>query len=275
MIILETQGSRLSMKTRGVVEAPRVKSVRGKVTEFSRRSRKRLMDMLASFDMTQALGNRPAIFITLTYGQEWPESDVAKAHLKAFDMRIRRFAPEASGFWRVELQERGAPHFHLIFFNLPYLAKEDMQNWWLEIVGTQYADNSKDEPRCPFTRIEAIASSRKAFRYVSKYVAKSERSDSGFNHSPYQHGSGWQGRFWGIINKDNLPFAALFEYVMENDELSNRVFWQFKRLMAKKFSGIWRGKAMTGATLYIFSQSGIDQWKEAFIRCVYDALEEI
>jgi hypothetical protein len=150
------------------VQAERPK--RGVINEFSRRSRKRLIELTASLELTRYRprkgrgGCQYATFLTLTYPDKYPSAKTAKKHLQTFVKRMlrRKGFENASGLWRLEFQKRGAPHFHLILFNAPYWDKRDVQKQWGEVIG--FDD--------PFTKIEAIRTERGVMSYVSKYVAK-------------------------------------------------------------------------------------------------------
>jgi hypothetical protein len=242
------------------------KSTRGIVTEFSRKSRKRLLEMTARIDLKSVTLRNPVIFVTLTYGSAFPSGEASKPHMKAFLERIRRFAPDASGFWRLEYQKRGAPHYHFIFFNLPYIPKEDLQRWWSEIIGEEFWDTSNGGLRYPFTRIEAIKTPRQVMYYVSKYVAKHDAGsvDSGFINVPYSHA----GRFWGVFNRENLPFAELMTMTLQAETVSmDTLLFQFKRLMSKKWKRANKFGKLKGASIFV---DFVDCWHDAFLWCLME-----
>lgn len=86
---------------------------RAKIGGFSRQSRRRLLYLLASIDQ-QASGL--PLFVTLTHpGKDWEGyAEEMKRHLDNFHRWLSYRHPEASAFWRLEMQKRGAPHFHLL-----------------------------------------------------------------------------------------------------------------------------------------------------------------
>lgn len=200
------------------------------ISSFSRQSRSRLMDLFHRLEI-----KRLAIFVTLTYPEGFPNAKTAKANLRAFFKRIERLHPSKaiSAIWRLEFQERGAPHIHIVFFNLPFTPKEKIQSMWDEIIGGVRS----------FTRIEGIYSNKKLMNYLSKYVAKVEPSDvvqprfpeptedellradepdsdSGFNTLTYLSAYVFKygeniGRVWGYLNKKDLPFAPLEELELQ------------------------------------------------------------
>jgi hypothetical protein len=133
--------------------------LRGVVNDFSAPSRLRLLKKFA------ALERRDAVFLTLTYDDNFPSPARSKRDLDNFLNRIRRRdgCELASGLWRFEFQRRGAPHFHLVLFNLPFIDKLEIKRMWSEVTGCT--------PEV-FTRIEWIAERKKLYGYVSKYVAK-------------------------------------------------------------------------------------------------------
>lgn len=312
-IRVQVQGSRISVKHnanyvyREQEEKPTGK--RGKITEFSKKSRRSLLDMAASFDIVKALIKNMIVFITLTYGQEFPTARESKRHLDNFKKQLVYKYPQASAIWKLEFQIRGAPHFHFIVFNLPFIDKFELATMWGKIIGEncyRYWDYSqvfdRGYPREPFTRIEAIDNPKKAFIYVAKYHAKefsiedadsailsdadpqvektagSEATeDSGFNNLPNltknNFDTEWIGRFWGIMNRKMLPFAELFETESEMDAVVERAFYQFRRLMAKKWKSANHFGTYRGATVYAWGNS--EQWIDAWFQCLLDAQQEV
>jgi len=182
-------------------------------------------------------------FLTLTYSKQFPDCQTAKKHLWNFIKRLRRRSPEKfSCIWRLELQDRDAPHFHLIIFNMPFIDKLIIQRLWAECVSEQYWDYSAEEVRYPFTRIEAIYDHKKLCCYVSKYIAKQDdaspednASSSGFNNEPYLAvKENTNGRLWGVINKTMLPFVKISQMVIDYEENWDREFQDMCRQ-------IWNG----------------------------------
>lgn len=209
--------------------------LRGNVTHFSPSSRRRLMKRLARVKASKA------IFITLTYPGEHPGPRTAQRHLKAYLQRFRHHFPKASAVWRLEYQKRGAPHFHILFYNLPFIPRRYWQGWWARIVDA-YID--EHEPRVD---IQVIRSRRGVMFYVSKYIAKSDEDDEGvvcyFIHLAYPH----TGRFWGFHNRAWVPWAERVYIVLKR--VTRRQFEAMKQVLAEQWDGInkWDGK---GATLF-------------------------
>lgn len=254
-ITLKVQGRLLKVTVHTTSEEMIGGGLRGKVSAFSRASRLRLLQKMHTI---KPVGNFHATFITLTYGQEFPSPTVAKRHMDNFLKRLRRRWLYSSGFWRFEFQKRGAPHFHLLLFGLPFVPKDTIAKWWANTIGLQFQDTSSGEPRAPFTRIEAIRSHRKAAAYVSKYVAKCD--DSGFNFPAYltaegefihpQTGEISQsiGRWWGVYNALWLPTDEVVELTLKWG--SRDVFNNLKRAV----SHFWKGrnnKQKSGWTLFV------------------------
>lgn len=241
---------------------------RGRVTTFSRKSRKRLLEKTARLDLRSVAMKNPIVFLTLTYGQKFPEPKQAKAHLRALLKRLGRLSPEASGIWRMEFQDRGAPHFHIILFDLSFISKEVVKSIWGDIIGKEFWDTSKQEPQAPFTRIEAIRNPRKAMAYVSKYVAKGQEAGSGFNNVPYLTANPEIGRLWGVFNAKLLPYAELISINIElSRDIAHPVLWQYKRLMAHKWKYAAQSGRYRGASLFV---DYVDCWHRAFLWCLIE-----
>jgi hypothetical protein len=249
---------------------------RGVVNELSKAARKRLLDLFNQMD----LRSLKCVFLTLTYGQEFPSPREAKKHLRSFLARLGRRWSGCSAVWRLEFQERGAPHFHLVLFGLPFVPKEQIQSLWAASVPQEFWDTSGDELRYPFTRIELIQSKRRLLSYVSKYVAKRDKSGSdgsgasgGFNLLAYlradnfihpQTGElcGSVGRWWGVFNADALPMAVA---VVVKIVGSLRSVYQFRRGARH----IWRGVArrrFQGFSLYVNDAS---RWWDYWLSCLF------
>jgi len=186
------------------------------IKEFSPRSRVRLLKLVSRLDISQ---EKYPVFITLTFAQKYPSPQQAKEYMRLFVRKLnRRSSREISAIWRLEFQERGAPHFHLIVFGMDYIKKEYVAKLWANTIGKKYWDTSKDEPAYPFTRIEGVQQHRKLIYYVSKYVAKADPkpegqgSACGFNSVLYMDAIG---RFWGVIKRNILPMAEIKRIVKE------------------------------------------------------------
>lgn len=236
---------------------------RGLVNPFSRASRLRLLSYMHKIKpMTK--GNFHATFITLTYGQNFPAPNLAKRHLDNFLKRLRRRWVYASGFWRLEFQKRGAPHFHLILFGLPFLQKDTLARWWGDTIGREFWDTSRELPRTPFTRIEAINSHKQAARYVSKYVAKCD--DDGFNFLAYLTAEGEFihpvtgeidgsiGRWWGVFNSVWLPLDVVKTLVLKWGERD--VFYNLRRAAGR----LWKGRNNHAKSGWTFFSDNPYEW---------------
>lgn len=144
------------------------------------------------------------VFLTLTFAGI-PTPEHAKKCFKRFTMRIRRKYPNSSAIWRMEAQKRGSPHFHLIAFNMPYVRQRRLQRMW-----TQCTREARSIVHVKLLR----GGKRQAMSYVSKYLAKvRDGSGSYLDNAAYQHDErefeGDPGRYWGYLNRQQLPFAAL------------------------------------------------------------------
>lgn len=255
-LVMTFQGKYVRAKIRTSTAQPHARHKRSKITDFSPGSRGRLFDLFNKMELKSKV-----IFITLTYERIDTDAGTAKAHLFAFIKRLqRRFANASMSFvWRMEFQERGAIHFHVLAFGLPFVPKEQIQIMW-----GQTTCQSR-----PFTRIEMIFSSKKVMNYVSKYVAKVNPLPGigGFNLPTYlaayqsQHGDEI-GRVWGVIGKKHLPMA---ECVIIELAFNYAKFMQFRLIASHQYPPIWDSLSL-GFRLYVLSAK---QWEHWF-HCIYD-----
>ncbi len=240
---------------------------RGKVGLFSRQSKKRLMDTLATLDKEE----KP-IFITLTYPAEWSkDSKEWKKNLENFSKRLARKHSKMSMIWKLEPQRRGAPHYHLLVWGVTYFEMLCFTSTaWYQVVG------SGDEKHLQAgTNVEKIRSWRGVRSYAAKYLGKvienlqkeekekkiqeeeiilcydvltkdemiqKERQENYIRMLkmiPFpeeeEDTTGWSspGRFWGVKGRKNLPVVV--SEVFEN--LSEKQVFDIMRLM-RRYSGI-------------------------------------
>ena len=159
---------------------------RGEVTGFSHESRKRMLEMINSLEFERVT------FVTLTYPAVFPEDGrTVKEHLRRFRARIEKKFGNLRIVWRMEYQKRGAPHFHLIILDAPFICR-----WWLS---KAWVDSNDTKSWLNFrfgSNIKGIANkgdSKKVINYVCKYAGKEEEHERDDTNS-------WCGRFWGKWN---------------------------------------------------------------------------
>jgi hypothetical protein len=166
---------------------------RGEITEFSQRSRQRLRCLIASVCRSEL-----PYFLTLTYPNEWTwDVELWKRHLKIFSQRFQRRFPTAGFIWKLEFQERGAPHFHAFVWGISESEGfraiiEFVSEAWFEVVG------SGDQKHfIAGTRVEKIRTVMGAMHYVSGYASKSDQTLPGRK----------VGRYWGVVARKNIPWG--------------------------------------------------------------------
>jgi len=185
-------------------------SSRGTVKDFSKKSRKRLIEkMLKKREWTRPL------FVTLTYtdevffGASLTYSQV-KSDLDSFSKRLERLGSDLGLIWKLETETRKsgnhigkiAPHFHLIIDGYTGDVAEFRQ-WlgqaWFEILRVHCA-----RTRQPRIDVQVAKSRCHACYYVSKYVAKAVPTNQAERAAYYNSVGEWleycnnePGRFWG------------------------------------------------------------------------------
>lgn len=183
-------------------------SKRGKIQKFSFKSASRLRDYLLNLDTTKG----EILSITLTL----PTCNDEKYWAAALSRFRHRLAYYGIGMiWRVELQKRKIPHLHCVSVidsidKIGYIWKSWLQSQSEEIQYNEYF------------AIYGCAiqfCSLGWFRYVAAHAVKHKQSQLG-----------WQGRQWGIFNKEFLNFSSPVEY-----NLTYRQELYLRRLCRRKF----------------------------------------
>lgn len=191
---------------------------RSKIKGFSRQSRHRLMEKIGSIRRDAELPN----FVTLTYPAEFPTVARAKRDLKVFLQRLERAFPQAGGIHKLEPQERGAPHYHMLVWGVD---TDDLFRWtvdaWYDIAGNGdrnhyyfHAGLLKDSRKC----VERVRSFRGVWSYASKYLGKT------FDVAEW--GSQWTGRFWGTFKPENIPFGEIMEIEATQGQVAHFMRYQ-------------------------------------------------
>jgi len=237
---IEFQGRLVKARGDGKKRSPWERTpVRGIVACFSKRSRKRMLELVARLDDKSYYDN-PVRFITLTYPWLMTDGKRAKRDLQTFVKRLRRIAPEMSGIWRMELQKRGSIHFHVMAWGLPFVDNLTVRQWWSEVIGfVGYPLN---------TDIRRLKSVKQMFYYVAKYMGKPSHLDT----VPYLTEFG---RWWGMINRPGLPYAALVVIIISHPVTW---YWNVKRAVRKLIPGYTtKSRDSPGFTLF---SSHVSQW---------------
>ena len=196
-----------------------VGGARGAVVGFSRQSRARLLEWLATVDMPAA--GLP-VFVTLTFPGSWnvdsekwsPRS--SKLLLEVFRKRLARLWPSSWCLWRLEPQRRGAPHFHLLVWGAD-ISREWLSRSWWEVVGSGEATHL-----AAGTNLQRVRSTNGAVWYCAKYLAKLQTVLPGWEYV---------GRWWGIQGRSNVPRER------QVWELSDSDWCKVRRLVVRKRSG--------------------------------------
>jgi hypothetical protein len=197
---IEQQGQFVRVRCRKLGYVKKGGGKRKKIYEFSRKSRFRVLQMLAKIEW-EKVGE--SCFITLTY----PDAQVH------FDHQLRNYQrkqfwewiEKTTGkqiplVWRVEWKPRlsGAcvgrvsPHLHILTFDGGALETEECRRKWMKVIG---ASEYTQVVAKPVPKGKAVAF------YVSKYCGKVEPAGI-LDGVPYLAKTG---RHWGWMRKPLLP----------------------------------------------------------------------
>lgn len=184
---------------------------RGRVTEFTRAARWRLLKTLAPVNWGRAR------HITLTYPAGVSRDVLVRNqyHLRAFVERWRRHYDYRPCFvWRKEYTKKGVIHFHLL---QPKPKWHDdlivfVSRSWAEVLAT---DRTEDIIKAG-TKVEFARNNAQSMSYVAKYIAKAS------DKFPEYH----SGRVWGWVGRDGFTYKKAFTYIVPVSEF----FYQKEKL---------------------------------------------
>jgi len=214
-----------------------VGSVRGSIRGFSHNSRKRLMRMFAMINLDM-IGCTP-LLVTLTYPSKYSlDWKKWKKDLDNFSKRFSRKYPDTFAFWRLEFQKRGAPHYHLMVFNVEWIDKNWLSQGWFDVVGS--GDGKHLEAG---TKVEQVRSQQGVFAYCSKYLGKVQDMPEDAD----------VGRMWGIKNRGRYN-----QYITKNTwTIPKEVFHRVRRILRHYISSQSRKRARKRAKIRFRENDGI------------------
>jgi hypothetical protein len=174
---------------------------RGKTGVYSAGSRRRLMQFINSIIRTFL-----PVFITLTYPDNYPvDAKIFKRDLDNFIKRLRRKFPKIGGVWKLEIQLRGAPHYHLLVWGVPEIDLRDfVPTAWYEVVGSGDWLHLRWHEGLLGHGNKHCVSQAESYKQVNVYVTKyiSKKVDTSGAELEW-------GRWWGVFGKENLPLAPV------------------------------------------------------------------
>lgn len=219
---------------------------RGEVAGFSAEARKRMIHMLHSVKF------QTAVMVTLTYGADYPkEWKKWKANLKEWRRRFEFRYGHTKAIWRIELQKRAAPHFHILYLDMPFIPVDTLQSSWYDIIKTppelRYG-NGLD-----LKAVRGSSSHKQIMAYVSKYIGKVERYDD-WEEKPKI------GRIWGYWNLKEEPFLECELSEFECKEVAKRVM------------SMWAKNYYTPADLSLCTLFGEEMGSGEFMSAVRDII---
>lgn len=212
------------------------------ITEFSEKARKHMLEKVSRLDWS----SKRATFITLTYHEIEPSAKVCKTHLRALLKRLYRRYGDMAVLWRLELQKRGAWHFHLIIWGLPYIEKKELLKFWREITGQKTITQID---------IKLIDNARKARAYISKYLGKAQ-VEAILDYMTNQA----VGRFWGFENRKNLVWSIRSCYSVR----LRTGYYEFKTAARGHWGKVGFG-AKVGFTLFV---DDVKSWEQLLLALV-------
>lgn len=259
-VAVSVGGSSVHLR-KGQVSLPSVGGgARGVVSSFSSGSRRRLLHQVMSVNQNVIAAGR-AWFVTLTYpGKYSADPTVWKRDLDTFLKRMDRTRFGLAGWWKLEAQRRGAPHYHLLVVASEAANQVAFREWsarsWYEVVGSGDERHLRAGTSC-----ESVGSWKAVAKYAGKYFGKGLKADEFKTESgdlvadqriPQMvdsdgvvtgGGKVSLGRFWGAFKRDCLPIAH------EVYSLGEGVYDRFRRTLLK-YAGRRVPSRKTGAWVF-------------------------
>lgn len=177
---------------------------RGDITGFSEDARRRLRDRLHAMKRDAS-----GLFVTLTYHEHLPTPEEAHEDLDNFGRWVQRHFPGTCIVWKKEPQDRGWPHFHMLITGVEYIPVQRMAGAWHSIT-----EETSIQHRKSGVDVEPMVNEDgKLQNYFAKYMAECYDgwpAIMGHRMENAVAAKAWSdrtGRWWGVIGRDNFPWA--------------------------------------------------------------------
>lgn len=181
------------------------------ISEWSPRSRSRMLRALAEIDHDSWVSTDPLALVTLTLPGEWLTVAPDGATFKEMFDRLRRRWWRAIGWWqcawKLEFQRRGAPHLHLATRPPAEVDGKPFREWlsatWADVVGAkgdEYRRHLAAGTGVDYRTGAASTDSKRMAIYFYKHSAKTADSKE-YQHivpEPWRADGKGPGRFWGV-----------------------------------------------------------------------------
>jgi hypothetical protein len=203
--------------TRRSLTAPDQCNTGGVITEWSRKSRSSMCRTFAELDYTPLVesGRVPAM-VTLTYPGDWevvaPDGASVKRHMVLWRKRFQReYGEPVRYIWKLEFQQRGAPHIHL-WMAPPMSPGRSGRTFaqWLSDAWAQIVDHPDAEQKARHhlagtaidvrSGLKACDPKRLAI-YFTKHSSPNLHGDKEYQHivpKLWRRPGRGPGRFWGV-----------------------------------------------------------------------------
>ena len=238
-------GVRFLYKLRPSPSVKPKKFERGKVTSFSKASRKRFVK--AWFDAGDFHLLHEKVFITVTFGRTPPSWDEQVEIFRAFSVWLQRHCGrEVTGFWKREVHGklRGgmcACHWHLYlgsFEPFDVRFRKKIRRKWLRLSGLNGSDRRQRYRRAVV--IQDVVSERQGL-----YLGKLDSMDA---EMMKQQGKGPSGRVWGIVNRKMMKeFERKPAFEWTGYEIDHAMRWM-------EIFRLYMGSVVLGPDAFVYKE---------------------
>lgn len=198
----------------------------GDIKGFSNASRRRLRERLALAKHIE--GASSMLGVCLTIPGPIVDEKTSRRMWHNFLLPMRKYFPAVPFIWRIELQKRGQPHWHLVVWCPESVdvnkIKSSIIIYWFRCVDALGLDCKTIEAFLKHG-IDFQVLDKKQAAGIIGYIA-----DHTSKHKQDQ--LGWKGRQWGIVNKRMLSFDGSVVIEVEPD-VHKQSARQLRRLQEK------------------------------------------
>lgn len=226
------------------VKSGSIGSSRGNVSGFSLASRRRMREFLLCRSVQGAMLYGVTLTIPSPLDELKSEEEIRakrekiflkfRVSLQRFFVYFKRRFPTAACVWRIEIQQNGMPHLHIVSYHFESVSTSDYLSLWFScITGVFSIPNLLSFSRYG-VKVDLLDGNIAAFRYVCDHGSKHKRSQLG-----------WIGRQWGVLNRSRFSDSTSTCY-----SIPDKLVPRFLRDISRSVSARVRCPCVFGSKIY-------------------------
>jgi len=203
---------------------------KNQIKEFSSKARRNFIFFVNSIKVDEFFNK---YFITLTYHNDYPtDLRLLKLDLKKFLIYSRREFPQFEYIWKLEIQKRNAPHYHLAFF-FTFQLSPNQQNYFTQKINNIW--NEITSCKCNHcklykSKVYSINNQYVFYSYMTKEITKNKQTEIIKLGRFWGHSKNLKVFKWTTEEISIEEWKQIKQKILEHPKYGPRLIKYFKKL---------------------------------------------